>query len=164
MSYMFVKHSHLPATYTGANVAQTIVVANLFVLIVRKGFARLSREKHHALLCRSVGANKCTAAGGSNHLVAIKTQYAKAAKRPDNLTFIARAQAFGSVFQDRNVVFRSHVHNLADLGRHTIKIYDDDSFGLPAGLRNTILYGTIQQFRIHIPSIPLRVNKDRNSA
>ena len=70
-SYALGDVLHLSAAYSGADVAETVVVANLLVIIVGHRLTRLSGEELHMALILVIRADECTSTRGGDDFVAI---------------------------------------------------------------------------------------------
>ena len=88
MGNVLVKHRHLPAPDTRADVAHAVVVAYHLVLVIRKSLTGLRGVEHDIVACRRVGAYQSPATRGGDHLVAVETQHAILAKRTTHLSAI----------------------------------------------------------------------------
>ena len=73
---VFIYNRHLTTADASADVANAIVVANGFVLIIRIALACLGSVLQDFASLVGIGADESTAAGGGYHLVAIERQHA----------------------------------------------------------------------------------------
>jgi len=133
------------------------------MLIIRVRLSRLGSIEHDLLFRLLIRANQCSAAGSGNHLVPVKREYTIPSKRSANLSVVPAAQPFGGIFDNRNSILISNSHDFLNLCRHPVQINKDDRLRLLARLGNPVFYGLFQQYRIHIPSIGLRIHKNWNS-
>ena len=164
VSDMVGSDGHLPATDARTDVAHAIVVANMLVLIVGISFTRLSGIEHNLILAFGIGADERSATAGGNHLIAVERQHAVAAKCAAHLPGIAAAEAFSGIFHHRNTVFVSHSHHLAQLGWHTIEVDRHNGFRLLACDGNAVGNGTVEQFRVNVPSVGFAIDEHRRCA
>ena len=71
-AHPIIQDAQLPATDGGEDVAQPVVGADLRVLVVRRGIARLGGELAGVVNQRFVGRDQHAAAGGGDDLVAVE--------------------------------------------------------------------------------------------
>ena len=132
------------------------------MLVVRIGFACLRSVPHDLVLLLVILANQRTAAGGGDHLIAVERQHTVLAERAQHLTFVTTTHTFGSVLNHRNTVLVGNRHDLIDTVRHAVECYRNNSFRVLARLGFAVQDRFLQQLRIHIPCILLRVDEHRH--
>ena len=161
---MLIHNRHLTTTNACTHIAHSIIIADFLVLIIRITLAIL-RGIHHHLAPSLVGRrNQRTATAGGNHLIAIKTQHTVAAKRAQHTPLIARAKALGSILNHRNIVAIGNLHNAIAIVGHAIERHRNNRLRLTPRDGNSILNSRLQQVRVHIPSVGLRIHKHRRGA
>ena len=163
MGHMVVGDGHLSTPDTCADVAHAVVIADRLVLVVGISLAGLHRIPFHLLPCFFVRTDQCSATRGRNHLVAVERHDAVVTEGAHDPALVSRSEGFGSILQHRDVVFVGDGHNLVDLRGHAVEIHSDNGLGLLAGLLDSVFNSRLQQFRVHIPGILLRVNHDGRS-
>ena len=161
MGDMLLQHRHLPPANPGANVRHPVVIPDLFMLVIGIRLTGLRRVKHNLLLRRRIRTDQGTAARGGDHLVAVERQDTVTAERTANFPIKPTAQAFRRILNHRNIIPVSHRHDLIDPGGHTIQVNRHDRLGFLARHPDPVLNCLFQENRIHIPSLRLRVDKDR---
>ena len=153
MLNMFFQHCHLSAAYSCTDIAHPVVEAYLRVLIIGVRLSCLRSKVHYVALGVVVRTNQGTTSACCYHLVAVEAQNAILSKCAYNTAIVFRAKSLGRIFNQRYVVFLCHGYNLVYLCRHAIKIYEHNSLGLLPSLLRPVNDGSLQQLRIHVPSI-----------
>jgi len=77
MGNMIFQHSHLTTTDTSTNITHTIIITNLFMLVMRERFTSLRSIKHCLLLGAFIRNDQSPATRSSDHLITVKRQHAK---------------------------------------------------------------------------------------
>ena len=162
MRNMLIQHSHLTTTDAGTNITHTIIVTDLFMLVMRERFTSLRSIKHSLLLGAFIRNNQSPATRSSDHLITVKRQHAKGTESTALLPLKLRTQSLCSILQHRNIIFSGYRANLINPSRHTVKMNRKNSFRLLTCLQDSVLNGFFQQNRVHIPGILLTVDKYRS--
>ena len=161
MSDMIIYHSHLATTYTCTDVTHTIVVANLLMLIVWIAFTILGGIHHNLAPSILIRRNQRTTTTGCYHLISIKAKHTILTECTQHLTLILRTESFSRILNHRNIIAISNLHDAVNLVRHTIQRHWYNSLWLLTRLSDTVFDSLLQQIRIHIPSITLRIHEHR---
>ena len=160
MGYMVVDNSHLTATNASAYVAQTIVITNLLMLIIRIRLACLCSKKHDVVPSLVVRTDKSPSSTRGYHLIAIKAKHAILAERATDLSFVTRAKAFCSILNNGDIPLVYHSKQLRYFCRHSIQINHNDGLWLASCFCHTVSNSLIKQLRIHVPCVALAVHKN----
>ena len=101
-------------------------------------------------------AQQHPAARGGDDLVAIEGQAAEVTKGAALLPIVCRTQRLCCVLNQGNIMLAADSDDLIQLGRVAVQMHRDHRLG-----RAVQLEGTAQSGRIHVPSLPLRVDEHR---
>ena len=158
---MFIEDKHLPTTDTRTNIAHTVVVTDMGMLVMRSGITSLRSVELclSGLLFRTT--DQSTSPGSRDHLVAIEResgQFTECATLP-SVQF--RTQSLRGILQYGDTITTRNIHDLVHLGRYTVKVDRNNSLRELTRLAQTVLYSLLEQYRIHIPGILLTVHKNR---
>ena len=156
---VLISHRHLTTTDTCTNVTHPIVIAYLFVLIIRISLTGLSGIEHNLFLGILIRTNQGTTATGGYHLIPVEAQDTIRTERATHLAVKRTAESLGGILNYRNIILGSYGHDLVNLAGHTIKIDWDNRFRFPPCLIDTVSNRCLQKYRIHIPGILLAVHK-----
>ena len=163
MSDVILQYSHLTTTDTRTNITHTVVVTDGSMLIVRISITSLGSIPHHVVLALGILANQGTTTRSSNHLVTIEWQHAKLTECTQHLTFPSGTTALSSILHYRDTILFWNRHNLIAIIRHTIESNRNNRLRILTRLLLTIDNRLLQQLRIHIPWIRLRIDENRSS-
>ena len=155
VSNMVIQHGHLSTTDTGTNIAHTIVIADSGMLIIGISIASLSSIPHDGVGLLGIAADKRASSRSRNHLVAIETQYTKAAKGSQHLPVESATHTLGSILHHGNAILVSYSHNPVNLIRHTIQSHGNNRLRVLARLLLAVDDRLFQQVRIHVPCLGL---------
>ena len=158
---MRIHHSHLPATYPRADVRHPVIVTYRLMLVVRVRLARLRRIPHDAVFLLRRRTHQRASSRGRDHLVAVERKHAVAPEGAQHLPVEARAESLRRVLDDRDAVPVRDLHDTVDAVRHPVQRHRHDRLRHPAGPRHPVPYRLLQQFRIHVPRIRLRIHEHR---
>ena len=161
MCNMVIHHRHLATSNTSANVRHTVVITYFLMLVVWIALAIL-RSIHHNLPPRIlIWSNQRTTTRCSNHLVTIKRKYTILTKRTQHLTIELRSESLSSILYHWNAILISDSHNLVNLVGHAVECYWHNGLWILSRFLLTVDNRFLQQFRIHVPCLVLRVNEHR---
>ena len=161
---VFFQNKHLPTADTRTDITQTVIVADMLMLIVWEGLTCLrSKELHPVGLCLGM-TNQGSSPTGGNHFVAIEGKDAVFAKGSAILPVVHGPHRLSGIFDHGDVVGSSDLHNLIDTCRIAIKIDGNNSLWLSSRLLYSIFYGCLQQGRIHVPGTFFTIDKNRGCA
>ena len=163
MRQMIIHHGHLSTSDTSADIRHTVVIPDLLMLIVRITLTILRSIHHDLAPVVFVLSNQRTAPRRCNHLIAIERQYAILTKRTQRLSLIARAKSFSRILYDGDTILIGNLHDTVSLVWHTVERYRHDSLRRLPSLGDTVFDSHLQQFRIHVPRIRLRIDQHRRS-
>ena len=163
MSKVVIYHRHLSTTNASTNVRHTIVVTYLLMLIVWVAFTILSCVHHYLSPMLLILCDKRTTTRSSNHLITIERQHTILTKGSKHLSFVARTKALSSILYDRNTILIGYLHDAVSLIRHTIQSHGNYCFRILASFLLAVNNCFLQQFRVDVPCVRLRVHQHRCS-
>ena len=144
MRNMLIQYGHLTTTDTRTNITHTIIVTDLFMLVMRERFTSLRSIKHRLLLGAFIRNDQSPATRSSDHLITIKRQHAKGTESTAFLSLKLRTQSLCSILQHWNIIFSGYRANLINPGRHTVKMNRKNSFRFLTRLCDSVLNGFFQ--------------------
>ena len=150
------QHLHLPAPNARADVAHAVVVADFLVLIPRRVLARLRGELQCVLRLILRPAQQHPAARGGDDLIAIEGKSAEVTKGAALLPIVCRTQRLCCVLDQGNIMLAANSGNFVQLRGVAVQVNDDHRLG-----RAVQRKGAAQSGGVHIPRLPLRVDKHR---
>ena len=129
-----LRHRHLSASDTGADVRHAVIVADFGVLVVGVGIAGLSGVPHDVLFAICIVADKGAASRSRNHLIAIERQNAEAAEGAQHFSVKARSETLSRIFHYGNAVLVGNGHDAFAVVGHTVERHRHDGLGIFARL------------------------------
>ena len=131
------------------------------MLIVRITLTILRRVHHHLAPVILVLGNQCPATRRRNHLIAVKAQHAILTECTKHLPLVARAETLSCILHHGDTILIRDLHDAVSLVRHTVQRHRHDSGRLLPRLGNPILNRFLQQLRVDIPRVRLRIHQHR---
>ena len=153
----------LRAADRGEQVAEAVVEADVVVLIVRGGLARLRREMARALDDVAAVRHEHAAAARRDDLVAVEREGRALAERAGAAAAAGRAERFRGVLDHRHAVARADVEDARVVGALAVEIDGDDRGRLlpRARARGEIFF---EQIGIERPRVGRDVHERRRRA
>ena len=158
-----VHYSHLPSPNACRHIAKPVIIADPLMLIPGERLARLGGIELHlpCLLLRR--AQQGTPTTGGDHLVAIEGEDAILAYRTAIASVVDGSHCLSRVFHHGDTVASGYLTNFIHAGGCAVEMHRNDGLGLTPRLPQAILYGRLQQVRIHVPGVRLTVHENGGS-
>jgi len=126
---LFVQILQLPPADRGEKIAQPVVVADVTVLVVRRGIARLSGEMSCTSDKRLVVSNQRASTTASDDLVAVEREHADRSEATGRAIVIRRPDRLCSVLDEGNIVGVTDAGETVVVSTLSVEVDGDDSGG-----------------------------------
>ena len=163
MFYVSVNDCHLPPSDSRTDITHPIVISYFLMLIIRITLPILRRIHHNLAPTLLIRCNQCPTPRGGNHLITIEAQHAIFPKRPQHLSFIPASESFRCILNHGYSIPISNLHNPFYLIRHPIQCHRHNRLRIATRLSLSVFNRHLEQFRVHIPRLFLRVHEHRRS-
>src|SRR5690606_25678795 len=109
---------------------------------------------------RCLTGNKGAATRGGNDLVAVERKDSHQPEGSGLTIVISRAQRFGSILDQWNLVFIADREYFFNFRWHPVEMDEDYSLGFIPGFLDTIFNRFAEECRVHIPGLSFRIYKN----
>ena len=143
----------------GGDIAETVIITDGGMLVMRRGVPRLGRQETRLLGQFGIVGDKHAAAAGGDDLVTVERMDAEEAERTGRGFSIGRAKGFSGILDELHAMPITAGLDGGDIRRLAVEVDEHQGLGLLAGLY-LLLNDRAGERGIHVPALFFGIDED----